>query len=229
MTSSLLDRLGGGSGLFTKSDQDPQPVAETPAPAIPKGRKPNAYAGACAKCGERVEAGAGLLGAKVEGRWTVEHFDCELAPTPDPRAAVEAPAQKSDRPVIRVGATVPDGKYTIVFEDGSYRTLKVSTQSEDANFKPGAQIVGYLSGSDNEWDYTSFADINERGYANVWRKHLGNEALVEALRVLVADPRAASAAYGQRSQTCGRCGRTLTTPESLAAGIGPECSRKLGW
>src|SRR5262249_30345516 len=26
--------------------------------------------------------------------------------------------------------------------------------------------------------------------------------------------------------TCGRCGRTLTVPESIAAGIGPECATK---
>jgi hypothetical protein len=27
---------------------------------------------------------------------------------------------------------------------------------------------------------------------------------------------------------CGRCGRTLTTPESIDTGFGPECSGKLG-
>lgn len=27
---------------------------------------------------------------------------------------------------------------------------------------------------------------------------------------------------------CGRCGRTLTTPESIDRGIGPECAEKMG-
>lgn len=27
--------------------------------------------------------------------------------------------------------------------------------------------------------------------------------------------------------TCGRCGRPLTHPESIASGIGPECSKKM--
>lgn len=28
--------------------------------------------------------------------------------------------------------------------------------------------------------------------------------------------------------TCGRCGRSLTNPESIANGIGPECANKVG-
>jgi len=35
--------------------------------------RPNTYAGRCSTCGSHVAAGAGLLGPKVEGRWTVEH------------------------------------------------------------------------------------------------------------------------------------------------------------
>ena len=27
--------------------------------------------------------------------------------------------------------------------------------------------------------------------------------------------------------SCGRCGRTLTVPESIASGIGPECAKKI--
>jgi hypothetical protein len=39
-------------------------------------RRPNTYAGSCRNCGEQVGAGAGYLGAKVMGRWTVEHGEC---------------------------------------------------------------------------------------------------------------------------------------------------------
>ncbi|HMT51183.1 MAG TPA: hypothetical protein PKC36_13660 [Dietzia sp.] len=37
----------------------------------------NTYAGTCSECGERVAAAAGLLGPKVDGRWTVRHADCQ--------------------------------------------------------------------------------------------------------------------------------------------------------
>ena len=44
-------------------------------------RKANVYAGRCAKCAGHVAAGAGLLGSKVDGRWTVEHATCPTAAT----------------------------------------------------------------------------------------------------------------------------------------------------
>ena len=46
-------------------------------------------------------------------------------------------------------------------------------------------------------------------------------------RVLLAisvDPAAASRRYGRELGVCGVCGRTLTDPESRAAGIGPVCA-----
>lgn len=43
--------------------------------------RPNTYAGICTMCGTKVAAGAGLLGGKVNGRWTVRHTDCEQPTT----------------------------------------------------------------------------------------------------------------------------------------------------
>jgi hypothetical protein len=39
----------------------------------------NTYAGVCSSCGTRVAAGAGLLGGKVNGRWTVRHSNCSMS------------------------------------------------------------------------------------------------------------------------------------------------------
>lgn len=44
-----------------------------------------------------------------------------------------------------------------------------------------------------------------------------------------ADVREASIRYGREIGSCGVCGRTLTDPESRAAGIGPVCAGKQGW
>lgn len=49
------------------------------------------------------------------------------------------------------------------------------------------------------------------------------------LREIAKDPRAASIRYGHELGSCGVCGRTLTDPESIAAGIGPVCAGKSGW
>lgn len=51
--------------------------------------------------------------------------------------------------------------------------------------------------------------------------------IVEQLRAIVADPRAAAAAYGQLTGKCGLCGRQLEDEESVARGIGPICAEKL--
>lgn len=47
-----------------------------------------------------------------------------------------------------------------------------------------------------------------------------------ALRVIAADPREASAAYGRLVGACGVCGRHLEDAESVARGIGPICAGK---
>lgn len=49
------------------------------------------------------------------------------------------------------------------------------------------------------------------------------------LRAIIADPAAASAAYGRLTGSCGVCGRHLEDELSVARGIGPICADKMGW
>lgn len=48
----------------------------------------------------------------------------------------------------------------------------------------------------------------------------------DALAVIAANPAEAAALHGKRSGICSCCGRELTDPESIAAGIGPICASK---
>lgn len=50
----------------------------------------------------------------------------------------------------------------------------------------------------------------------------------DQLRAILADPMAASAAYGRLVGACGVCGRKLEDEESVARGIGPICAGKFG-
>lgn len=43
--------------------------------------KANKFAGTCSSCRRQVPAGAGLLGPKVDGRWTVRHAGCAATTT----------------------------------------------------------------------------------------------------------------------------------------------------
>ena len=47
-------------------------------------------------------------------------------------------------------------------------------------------------------------------------RHINNEDLVKRLEIW-------------HERKCGRCGRKLTVPASIAAGIGPECAEKMGF
>lgn len=50
-----------------------------------------------------------------------------------------------------------------------------------------------------------------------------------AIREACKDPLAKAKLYGLQTGRCGCCGRELTDPESIAAGIGPICAGRFGW
>lgn len=128
------------------------------------------------------------------------------------------------------GITLPlmEGKFTVVFEDGSHKTLRIRRQHENASFKPGEVLIGHLTGPNNQCDYTNVGQIAPNGRVSVWRKHQGNERLAEAIRVLAGDPLAAAKAYATESGVCAFGDHELTTKISLEMGYGPGCAKKYG-
>ena len=56
-----------------------------------------------------------------------------------------------------------------------------------------------------------------------------SEATQARVLETLKDPKAAAIAYGRETGSCSCCGRELTDPESVAAGIGPICAGKFGW
>lgn len=137
-----------------------------------------------------------------------------------------------DEPTVEAPFQLAEGIYTVTFGDGQYRTLKIKTQDADASFAAGKTVAYYLNGPDNWRNYKGFAFVNlETSGYSVWQSYRGEGMIVDALRVLLSGKEAmvnGLKAYGQRSGSCGLCGRQLTTPESLALGIGPICAAKLG-
>lgn len=119
-----------------------------------------------------------------------------------------------------------EGFFTIVHADESYTTVRIRRQKADAEFAPGQLVLSYLSGSDNEHDYTQFALEAHDGPIIIFKKFRQNERLADVVRVLTKDPKASALAYAMRSGRCSRCGRTLTVPASLHSGMGPDCASK---
>ena len=173
----------------------------------------NKYAATCANCQQRVEPNAGIL-IRGESAWVVTHVQ------PCPEAPEDAPAPTNYNEILTKGT------YTVVL-DGTHTTIKIVRQAEDDDFMPGLLVIGYLSGSNNETDYTNFANVRSNGVANVWTKHRDNERLADVMRTLVGNIPAAREAYAIESSRCSYCNRKLTVPASVNQGLGPECARKV--
>ena len=107
---------------------------------------------------------------------------------------------------------------------GQHRTFRIRTQKKDASFAPGKRVLSMLTGSDNENSYTPFAFVMPDGRVLVWRKHLGTQ--FERLGRLMMHLDEECRRHGLEvlwSAKCRCCNRKLTTPDSIASGIGPVC------
>lgn len=183
-----------------------------PAPGV----RPNKFGGKCGSCGGYVEAEQGRLD-KVDDKWVVSHHVC-----PEATSEVAAPEPTVQQTTVN-GKTVFDGDYTLQKDDGDHRTFRLSTQALDSDFMPGVQVVAYLSGADNENDYTRFGHVQKDGSLRVWSKHR-EAAYAKDAEVFWADPFSEDVLAAVR---CYACGRKLTVPASVHNGYGPECAKRV--
>lgn len=103
---------------------------------------------------------------------------------------------------------VPAGRYAITDEDGVLKFFQVDRPKE-------GRWAGYV-----------FLKIQASADLHPIKSPARKEFIYKAI---AHDPRAASIRYGRELGHCGICGRTLTDPDSIAAGIGPVCAGKAGW
>lgn len=190
------------------------------------------YNGKCADCGGFLPEGSTI---RYDGK--AHHYpECpeqsEPVSEPEPEESISPTA--SSEPTSS-SASIPDGKFTLEFEDGHHRTFRVITQKADASFAPGKRVVKYLSGSDNEFEssYTGFAFL-EGNTIKLWSRFRSDSALANDAQALTNADRAKELGlkYALASGNCWRCGHTLTVPASIHAGVGPDCAKKLaafGW
>lgn len=121
-----------------------------------------------------------------------------------------------------------EGTFTIANPDGRHYTVRVRTQRAEAAFAAGQKVVAVMTGRDNEHSYTGVGFLRPEGL-RPWRRAEGTIlARVAAFvcRVLLGRQALPPGYSLQESRACIRCGRKLTTPESLALGLGPECASR---
>jgi hypothetical protein len=155
-------------------------------------------------------------------------YDASLQPSCIDQAACMARRNTPVTPACK------SGTYTIVLDEiGNYRTLKLSDVPAEkcVNGTPvGTQYVGYLKGANNETDYQPMGYIcgTELRIKTIYRK---DSNIVKALTVLLSADKETQHdmghAYAIESNRCWRCNRTLTVPNSIHRGLGPECAKKV--
>lgn len=72
---------------------------------------------------------------------------------------------------------------------------------------------------------SGFVKLFARRIANLG---LTNEAVANTLSKIEQNPGKAIVDHGKLTGVCGCCGRALTDPDSIEAGIGPVCAKKFG-
>lgn len=124
------------------------------------------------------------------------------------------------------------------------RQSKPDTEGRWINQDRPVWFVSLLTGPDNGNDYTYLGMITDsdgsKGTGGVMRfsatkkslhltKTLGYIAMDWTIRAIQGgNPNLAKVEVWHMGK-CGRCGRALTVPESIAVGLGPECATKGGF
>ena len=122
------------------------------------------------------------------------------------------------------------GRAVFTLEGREARYTYRVNKSEDG----GAHFVQLLTGPDNTRDYTYLGLLMAETGAvyltsasHYTHKSMPVVALRWALDILWRGEELPAPARLMHVGRCGRCGRALTVPSSIDAGIGPECATKL--
>ena len=126
------------------------------------------------------------------------------------------------------------GNATLTLESlksGAHFTYRVrqAKDKESGEPTPDTYFVSLLTGQDNENDYQYLGMIRRGEFALTKGSRAGAEAAsVKAFGFFFKSHELHPSLAIYHHNHCGRCGRTLTVPESITAGIGPECQSKMG-
>jgi len=127
--------------------------------------------------------------------------------------------------------------FTVSNPQGERYTFRIDRLAED-KCKPGQEppyFAKFLTGSNNETDYSYLGMLTPqmelrataKSPANAATAHKPFRVLAWALHVLAGRKPLPEGYTMLHEGRCGRCGRTLTVPESIESGLGPECATKV--
>jgi len=128
------------------------------------------------------------------------------------------------------------GNATLTLESlktGAHFTFKVRLAKPRDGEEPQALwFVSLLNGPDNGSDYQYLGIIRNGRFTRTAKSRITEEAssfkAFNFFWACITAGKLPESLAVRHEGRCGRCGRVLTVPESIDAGIGPECANKLG-
>jgi len=109
----------------------------------------------------------------------------------------------------------------------AHRTFRVKVVAKGS--LTGSTIVELMTGPDNELSYTGFAFIQptqDGERLKIWHSKANFAKYQQILEhALGLKKHAFESLEVHASKNCRHCNRKLTTPESIAKGVGPECEK----
>jgi hypothetical protein len=191
---------------WPEDERDAQPSAHNQTrndrlsdePDEPEGRR-NRYPGKCSACGIWIEADEGLLGDKVDGKFTVRHFPGKCQQKPD---KVEVPES-----ALHLSVSFPD------VPEGHYAVKSLSGNNDLDFFRVdrperGGVVKTYVK-----------RVIGGKPDTNIRYSQYGT--VLQA--IMDAGIEESGTLYGVTLGHCRKCNRTLTDELSRSLGIGPDC------
>lgn len=122
--------------------------------------------------------------------------------------------------------------FTVSNNSGKHYTFKVSKAPSNPNFQGEMFFVSVMTGSDNLSDYTYMGVLHKRDCRMVTTKKskispgdVRYKTAQWAINKILTDTLPEGYAVRHAGRCCA-CGRLLTNPESIDAGIGPECAKR---
>ena len=139
--------------------------------------------------------------------------------------------QFTDGTAAKTYARAGNARVTLVSgATGARFTYRIcASKRRDGDDRPPVHFVAVLSGPDNDADYTFlgtvFADGTYRpGRNSRIAKDAPSARAFDWAWGYLTDDRLPPGAEVWHEGRCGRCGRSLTVPESVATGLGPICA-----
>lgn len=124
-------------------------------------------------------------------------------------------------------AVIQKGFFTVEGEGARHLTFRIKTHAQTRK-----TVIGLLQGRNNMSDYAWFAYVdgaslryfrNPQLNGSPAELRVSREVIETAWQVIKGDPTVAGRRFARESKQCMRCGKELTTPESLNIGLGPVC------